>query len=74
MGGEKVPEFFSTHPSPEERNITVSKLAGEWKTKLKLTNPKINRHVYLKRIDGLILGEDPKQGFVENNIFYQRLF
>lgn len=69
-GGEKVPEFLSTHPSPEERNITVAKLAGEWKTKLKLTNAKINRDVYLKRIDGLILGEDPKQGFVENNIFY----
>jgi len=69
-GGEKVPEFLSTHPSPEERNITVAKLAGEWKTKLKLTNPKINRDSYLKLIDGLILGEDPKQGFVENNIFY----
>lgn len=69
-GGEKIPEFLSTHPSPEERNITVAKLAEEWKSKLKLTNAKINRDVYLKRIDGLILGEDPKQGFVENNIFY----
>lgn len=69
-GGEKIPEFLSTHPSPEERNITVTKLAGEWKTKLKLTNPKINRESYLKIIDGLIVGEDPKQGFVEGNIFY----
>jgi len=69
-GGEKIPEFLSTHPSPEERNTTVAKLAEEWKTKLKLTNPKINRESYLKLIDGLILGEDPKQGFVENNIFY----
>jgi len=69
-GGEEIPEFLSTHPSPEERNITVAKLAGEWKTKLKLTNPKINRESYLKLIDGLILGEDPKQGFVENNFFY----
>jgi len=69
-GGEKIPEFLSTHPSPEERNITVAKLAGEWKTKLKLTNPKVNRESYLKLIDGLILGEDPKQGFVEGNMFY----
>jgi predicted Zn-dependent protease len=69
-GGEKIPEFLSTHPSPEERNTTVAKLAEEWKIKLKLTNPKINRESYLKIIDGLILGEDPKQGFVENNIFY----
>jgi predicted Zn-dependent protease len=69
-GGEKIPEFLSTHPSPEERNITVAKLAVEWKTKLKLTNPKINRESYLHLIDGLILGEDPKQGFVEGNVFY----
>lgn len=69
-GGEKIPEFLSTHPSPEERNITVAKLAEEWKTKLKLTSPKINRDIYLQRIDGLILGEDPKQGFVENNTFF----
>lgn len=68
--GEKIPEFLSTHPSPEERYTTVAKLAGEWKTKLKLTNPKINRESYLKLIDGLILGEDPKQGFVENSMFY----
>lgn len=69
-GGEKVPEFLSTHPSPGERNITVEKLAGDWKAKLKLTNPKVNRESYLRIIDGLILGEDPKQGFVENNFFY----
>ena len=72
-GGEKVPEFLSTHPSPEERNATVTKLAIEWKNKLKMTNAKINRETYLKRIDGLILGEDPKQGFVESNFFYHPL-
>jgi predicted Zn-dependent protease len=49
----------------------VAKLAEEWKKKLKLTNPKISRESYLKIIDGLILGEDPKQGFVEGNVFYQ---
>ena len=69
-GGQEIPDFLSTHPSPEERNQNVLKLAAKWKEKLKLTNPKINREAYLKRIDGLILGEDPKQGFVENSIFY----
>lgn len=69
-GAEEVPEFLSTHPSPEERNITVAQLAEDWKKKLKLTNPKVNRESYLKMIDGLIFGEDPKQGFVEGNVFY----
>ncbi len=69
-GGDKIPVFLSTHPSPGERNETVAKLAAQWKTKLKVTNAKINRENYLKMIDGLIVGEDPKQGFVENNVFY----
>ncbi|MBA4057520.1 MAG: peptidase M48 [Marivirga sp.] len=69
-GTAKVPEFFSTHPSPTERNETVAKLAEEWKKRLKLKNAAINRESYLKRIDGLIFGEDPKQGFVENGFFY----
>lgn len=69
-GSEEVPEFLSTHPSPAERNVTVAKLAENWKKKLDLTNPKVNRESYLKMIDGIVLGEDPKQGFVENNNFY----
>ena len=38
-----------------------------------MKNPKINRDVYLKRIDGLTYGEDPREGFIENNIFYHPL-
>lgn len=66
----EIPEFLSTHPNPGDRNITVDKLATEWKQKLNLTNAQINRNSYLKRIDGIIYGEDPKQGFLENNVFY----
>jgi len=35
-----------------------------------MTDLKVNRDSYLRKIDGLIIGEDPKQGFVENNAFY----
>lgn len=69
-GAEELPTFLSTHPNPGDRNVTVSKLATDWKQKLNLTNPQINRNTYLKRIEGLIYGEDPQQGFVENNVFY----
>ncbi|MEJ7913807.1 MAG: M48 family metalloprotease [Chitinophagaceae bacterium] len=69
-GQEELPNFLSTHPNPGERNATVAKLAQAWKQKLNLTNAQVNRNAYLKRIEGLIYGEDPKQGFVENSIFY----
>lgn len=69
-GSEELPTFLSSHPNPGDRYETVNKLAVDWKQKLNLTNAIINRNSYLKRIDGLIYGEDPKQGFLENNVFY----
>jgi predicted Zn-dependent protease len=69
-GSAELPGFLSTHPNPGDRNRTVSKLATEWKQKLNLTDAQVNRNSYLKRIEGLIYGEDPKQGFVEANVFY----
>ena len=69
-GGEVIPDFLSTHPNPADRYATVHQLADQWKQKN--GNPKlaVNRDQYLRLIDGLVYGEDPKQGFVENNVFY----
>ena len=69
-GQGELPGFLSTHPNPGDRFVTVGKLATEWKQKLKMTNAQVNRNTYLKRIEGLIYGEDPKQGYLENNVFY----
>ncbi len=67
--GQSIPTFQSTHPDPGDRMNKVEGLA----TKYQKEHPasyKVNRDQYLKRIDGLIYGVDPKQGFVENSIFY----
>lgn len=69
-GSEELPTFLSTHPNPGDRYNTVSQLAKEWKQKENLTNPKVNRDAYLRRIEGLVYGEDPRQGYLENNVFY----
>jgi predicted Zn-dependent protease len=69
-GAGEVPEFLSTHPDPANRYTRVKKLAAESKKKAPTTDLKINQDKYLKMIDGLIYGEDPKQGFVENSVFY----
>ncbi|MFY0592975.1 MAG: M48 family metalloprotease [Roseivirga sp.] len=69
-GGQQIPTFMSSHPDPAERNESVKKYASEWRTKLNLTDPKVNRNEYLRLIDGLVFGEDPRQGFVENSNFY----
>ncbi|WP_114750050.1 M48 family metalloprotease [Pleomorphovibrio marinus] len=69
-GGSPLPEFLSTHPSPADRNVTVAQLAKEWQEKLNEGEFAVNRESYLKIIDGLTYGEDPKQGFVENSTFF----
>lgn len=68
--GQMIPDFLSTHPNPADRYETVHKLADTWKKKENLTNAKIGRDSYLKLIDGIVYGEDPRQGFVENSVFY----
>lgn len=68
--GQSIPEFFSTHPDPGNRYTTVQQLAAEWQKKLKATKLEVGRNSYLRMIDGMVYGEDPKQGFVENQIFY----
>lgn len=69
-GSVELPDFLSTHPNPGDRNVTTNKLATEWQQKLNLTNPQVNRNEYLRKIEGLIYGEDPRQGYLENNVFY----
>ncbi|RNI28304.1 peptidase M48 [Rufibacter immobilis] len=69
-GQGEIPEWQSTHPNPANRYSTVHQLADQWKQKTNATNLKEGRDSYLRMIDGLIYGEDPKQGFVENNTFY----
>ena len=69
-GQAELPNFLSTHPNPGERHVTVDKLATEWQQKQNATNLQVNRDAYLRRIEGLIYGEDPKGGYLENNVFY----
>jgi predicted Zn-dependent protease len=69
-GGGRIPEFMSTHPDPGNRFTHVGELATQAQKALDVSTLKINRENYLKMIDGLMYGEDPKQGYVENNVFY----
>ena len=66
--GAELPNFTSTHPNPGERKATVLQLAKA--AQQPGTDYKVGRDSYLRMIDGLLYGEDPKQGFVENSRFY----
>jgi predicted Zn-dependent protease len=65
-----LPGWFSTHPSPEDRIQRVRQRSKEWKERLGLKELRVGREEYLRRIDGLVYGEDPRQGYVSENVFY----
>ncbi len=68
-----LPGWFSTHPNPENRISSVRSKAKEWQQRLNLKEFKVNQEEYLRRIDGLLYGEDPRQGYVAEGVFYHPL-
>lgn len=68
-GGGRVPTFLSTHPDPLDRNKKVKDEAKKWQ-QAKPGNYDVGRESYLSMIDGMVYGEDPRQGYVEGGVFY----
>lgn len=59
----RVPAWASTHPDPASRVRAAAARAGG--------NPggTTNRDVFLTRVDGLLYGDDPKQGVIDGRRF-----
>lgn len=57
-----IPQWASTHPDPASRVRAAASQAG---------NPTgiTNRDTFLTRINGLLYGDDPRQGMIEGNTF-----
>jgi predicted Zn-dependent protease len=68
--GQSVPDFMSTHPDPQDRHNKVHQMSDDIQQKTGKTGLKTNRDQYLQLIEGLVYGEDPRQGYVENWNFY----
>lgn len=60
-----APEWSSTHPDPARRVSRAATIAS------KLTNSGglRNRDQFLQNLDGILYGDDPKQGVIEGNSF-----
>ena len=64
--GQGMPGFLSTHPNPGDRIRKIQEMTAALPRDRR--SPADSR--YLDAIEGLVLGEDPRQGFVENDVFY----
>jgi predicted Zn-dependent protease len=65
-----IPTFMSTHPDPGDRYNDVRRDAAKWQDSLDFSTWTVNTDDYLRLLDGMVYGEDPRQGYVEGQTFY----
>lgn len=64
-GGSSLPGFLSTHPLTADRIAHVQTLLKPEDKGLVRGN-----EAYLRRVENIVYGEDPRQGYVEGGAFY----
>ena len=64
--GQGMPSFLATHPDPGDRIQRIRELTA----RMPRGRQPLADSRYLNANAGLVLGEDPRQGFVEGNVFY----
>ena len=68
QGGGGLPEWLQTHPDPGNRiQATEARLDT---LHASLAHAIVNRDGYLQRIDKMVYGNDPREGYFQNNVFY----
>ena len=65
-GGGQVPNWLSTHPDPEDRRERIQAQIDSLEP---APNATVNRAEYLRLIDGMIYGANPREGFFRENVF-----
>ena len=65
-----IPNFLSTHPDPGNRFNDVRQDAEKWQEELDIEEWQVNEESYLGMLDGMVYGDDPRQGYVDGNVFY----
>ncbi len=67
-GGGRMPVWLSTHPAPEDRvariRSQVTTLQGDFDAMA------VREDAYLDRLNGLIYGPDPREGYFIGDMFY----
>ncbi|HKK46663.1 MAG TPA: M48 family metalloprotease [Balneolaceae bacterium] len=69
QSGQSIPDWQSTHPDPSERAKTIPELAQQWKEKGYEQNIE-DADKYMRTIDGIIYGDNPREGFARDGKFY----
>ncbi|MEM7352484.1 MAG: M48 family metalloprotease [Acidobacteriota bacterium] len=66
--GGRVPGWLSTHPDPGNRAERISQQIANLPADPNRTV--VNRDGYLQRIENMMFGENPRNGYTVDNVFY----
>jgi len=68
QGGGGTPQWLSTHPDPGNRVADMTALIAELPPEQRQGT--VGRDPYLRRIENLVFGDDPRQGYAIGHTFY----
>ncbi len=68
QSGGRLPEWLATHPNPGNRIGHINAVLAQ--TKTDFTGTAVNREPYERRLDGMVFGMNPREGFFRGTEFY----
>ena len=68
QSGGRVPEWLATHPDPENRRGRIEQEVAALPQDF--TGVAVNHDAYLRRLDGLVYGSNPREGYFKDNQFF----
>lgn len=66
--GGRLPEWLATHPDPGNRVEHINQLVA--KNQTDFTGATVNRAGFERRLDGIMFGMNPREGFFKGGVFY----
>lgn len=72
QGAGRIPGWLSTHPTESERIRTISSQVAKLESGgADFSGRTVNREGYLKAIDNVVFGQNPREGYFVGNTFIQ---
>jgi predicted Zn-dependent protease len=66
--GQRLPAFLSTHPDPGDREVRTRALSVQ--AAGGRTDLRTNARGYVSRLEGVVFGRDPRQGYFDGERYY----
>jgi predicted Zn-dependent protease len=66
-GGGRLPEWQSTHPDPGNRVARNDARVAQYAASL--DTMRVGRDDFIRHLDGMVFGENPREGFFDGNVF-----